>query len=100
MWSVLFTAKAEKEIKQQYKDGKITDDDREVISTWIKQVVEFGPDSLRLSGNFWHDHDLEANWKGFRSSAFSYKGRIIYKVEKKKITVKVVRVTSTHDYSL
>ena len=97
MWQVLFTAKAEHEIKEQVKLGLLTDEDREVISTWIKQVKEFGPDSL-AQGHFWHDHSLEDNWKGHRSSAFSYRGRIIYKIEDKKITVIVVRLTSSHDY--
>lgn len=98
MWKILFTAAAEKEIKNQYKSGALTDSDREVIATWIKQVSEFGPESLRDSGNFWHDHNLDGIWEGFRSSAFSYRGRIIYKIENNKIMIKVVKLTTTHDY--
>jgi mRNA-degrading endonuclease YafQ of YafQ-DinJ toxin-antitoxin module len=99
MWKILFTAIAEKEIKLQFKSGLLTEDDREIIATWIKQVKEFGPESLR-SSNFWYDHALDGKWDGFRSSAFSFSGRIIYKIENKQIIVKVVRVTSTHDYKI
>lgn len=99
MWKVLFTSDAERNIKSLLKSGHLSDSDREVIATWIKQVQEFGPDSLRTGSNFWHDHDLSAEWRGHRSSAYSFKGRIIYKVEEKKIIVIVVKVTATHDYS-
>lgn len=100
MWQILFTSKAEKEIRAQVKSGALNDQDREVIATWIKQVKEFGPDSLSKGTNFWHDHPLDGNWKGFRSSAFSYSGRIIYKIENKKITVSIVRLTTAHDYRI
>lgn len=100
MWKVLFTSDAEKQIKQLIKEGLIDDDDRRIITIWIKQVKKHGPDSLRAGKNIWYDHDLTGKWKGFRASAYSYSGRIIYKVEKGKILVKVVRVTPDHDYSL
>ena len=98
MWKILFTAKAERDIKDQYKKGLLTEEDREVIATWIKQVQEFGPESLRRGVNFWYDHDLVDDWNGYRSSAFSYRGRIIYKVEDKKITVVVAKITTEHNY--
>lgn len=99
MWKVLFIADAEKDIRSLLKSGHLSGSDREVIATWIKQVQEFGPDSLRTSSNFWHDHDLHNEWRGHRASAYSFKGRIIYRVEEKKIIVVVVKVTATHDYS-
>lgn len=99
MWKVLFSANAEKDIKDLLKGQKLSEDDREVIATWIKQVQEFGPESLQQGSNFWHDHELFDDWKGHRSSAFSFKGRLIYRIEKKKIVVLVVKVTATHDYS-
>lgn len=99
MWKVLFSAQAEKDIKKLVRSNVLSEADREVIATWIKQIQEFGPDSLREGVNFWYDHDLHDNWKGHRSSAYSFKGRLIYKVEERKITVLVVKVTATHDYS-
>lgn len=99
MGKVRFASSAEKNVVALLNNGELNDADREVIATWIKQVQEFGPDSLRTGSNFWHDHDLFDEWKGHRASAYSFKGRIVYKVEEKKITVGVVRVPSTHDYS-
>lgn len=99
MWKVFFSVMAEKNVRALVDSGGLAQADREVIATWIKQIQEFGPDSLRAGSNFWHDHDLFNDWKGFRASAFSIKGRIIYKVEEKRIMVVVVKVTTTHDYS-
>ena len=101
MWKVLFTKECEKEIRKAYKAGFLSDDDRRVLSIWIKQVKKHGPDSLRELGHEmnWNDHDLDRKWLGFRASNFSYSGRIIYKVENKKVSVKVVRLTHDHDYS-
>ena len=99
MWKVLFSTQAEKEVKALIKKGKLTPEDQEVIATWIKQIKEFGPDSLTVGSNFWYDHELFDNWKGHRSSAFSFKGRLIYKIKNKQIIVLVVKVTTDHDYS-
>lgn len=99
MWKVLFSAQAEKDIQKLLKENTLSDPDREVIATWIKQVQEFGPESLQKGVNFWYDHELYDRWKGHRSSAYSFKGRLIYRVEKQKIIVLVVRVIATHDYS-
>lgn len=101
MWKVLFTEQCEKDIKRLVKEGLITEDDRRVISVWIKQVKRHGPDSLREAGkqSIWNDHELNRKWSGFRASNFSYSGRIIYKVENMKITITVVRLTHNHDYS-
>jgi mRNA-degrading endonuclease YafQ of YafQ-DinJ toxin-antitoxin module len=99
MWKVLFSAKAEKDIQKLAKEKQLSESDKEVIATWIKQVQEFGPESLQQGTNFWYDHELYDEWKGHRSSAYSFKGRLIYRVEEKKIVVLVVKVTATHDYS-
>ena len=99
MWKVLFSAQAEKDIKKLQKEKTLGDSDKEIIATWIKQVQEFGPDSLKKGVNFWYDHELHDKWEGHRSSAYSFKGRLLYKIEKQKIIVLVVKVTATHDYS-
>ena len=100
MWKVLFSEKCEIEIKEQFKQGVLSEDDRRIISTWIKQVKKHGPDSLRISSSksCWHDHDLDRKWSGHRASSYSYSGRIIYKVENKIVTVTVVRLSHDHDY--
>jgi len=97
MWKVLFTAKAERDIRQMVKQGFLTDNDRRIITTWIRQVKKHGPDSLK-NESIWYDHSLKGKFQGYRASAFSYSGRIIYKVEAKKITVIVIKVTPDHRY--
>ena len=82
-----------------FDNGSLSLSDCEVIATWIKQIQEFGPDSLRTRSNFWYDHDLFDEWIGHQASAYSFEGRIIYKVENKKILVVVVKITASHDYS-
>lgn len=99
MWKVLFASSAEKDIRLLLENGALSDSDREVIGIWIKQVQEFGPDSLHTGSNFWHDHELYDEWAGHRASAYSFKGRIIYRIVEKKIVVVVVKFTATHDYS-
>ena len=101
MWKVLFSEKCEAEIKKLIKDGRLSEDDRRVISIWIKQVKKHGPDSLRLGHSTlnWNDHDLDRQWSGYRASNYSYSGRIIYKVENMKVTVQVVRLSPDHDYT-
>jgi len=99
MWKVLFSAQAEKDIQKLVKEKQLSESDREVIATWIKQIQEFGPESLQQGSNFWYDHELFDELKGHRSSAYSFKGRLIYRIEKKKIVVLVVKITATQNYS-
>ena len=58
-----------------------------------------GPAGLRAIKGF-HDEALSGQWKGFRSSAYSYSGRIIYQVLETKIIVKVVQITPDHNYKI
>jgi mRNA-degrading endonuclease YafQ of YafQ-DinJ toxin-antitoxin module len=86
----------------------------------VRQVEGFGPVSLRKTWNlkeatkgideavlyrqesdvnFWNDHGLLDEWTGHRSSSFSRKGRIIYKIEDEQIKiVRVVKITGTHSF--
>ncbi len=66
MWKVLFTTSCEKQIKTHLKDGLIDEDDKKIISIWIKQVKKHGPDSLRNGKNIWYDHDLVGKGKVVR----------------------------------
>ena len=98
MWQVEFeSSKIEAETKKLLRSKKITDEDRLVISTWIRQISEEGPESIQTE-NRWDDHALTDKWKGYRSSCFSYSGRIIYKIEDKIIKILIARVTPDHDY--
>ena len=64
---------------------------------WVDEMEEYGPQYIAKSSN-WYDHELQREWAGFRSSAFSRSGRIIYRVFENKIIVEVHRVTEEHNY--
>ena len=63
---------------------------------WKDIVVISGPEGLRLIKGF-HDEALKGQWKGYRSSGLGKQYRLIYKIEDKKLYVKVIDITP-HDY--
>lgn len=96
-WEVEITDAALVELESQFKTGALTKEDAAVIKAWQAEVEAHGPDQLRMN-RLWDDHDLDGEWRGFRSSCFSAAGRIIYQVLKDRIVVEVVRITGSHDY--
>ncbi len=98
MWLVEFESeKVVKEVEALARSRKLTAEDQAIIHAWIRQVTYHGPDSVR--GDFkWADHSLRHDWVGYRSSAFSNTGRIIYRVAGKKVLVQIARITHDHDY--
>jgi mRNA-degrading endonuclease YafQ of YafQ-DinJ toxin-antitoxin module len=98
MWSVEFENSAvEKEVAALIKSKKLTTEDQAIIHAWIQQISANGPESIR--GDFkWADHALHGDWTGYRSSAFSNRGRIIYRIVNKKVVIKIARITDKHDY--
>lgn len=98
MWLVEFESSAvEKEVISLIKAKKLSAEDQVIIHSWIQQVSAHGPESIR--GDFkWADHDLVGEWVGYRSSAFSNRGRIIYRIVDKKVVIKIARITDDHDY--
>ena len=98
MWKVEFESpKSQKEVENLLKSKKLSNEDRIVISTWIRQISEEGPESIQKERR-WDDHELFDNWAGYRSSCFSYSGRIIYKIENDIVKILISRITSEHDY--
>ncbi|TFH13700.1 MAG: type II toxin-antitoxin system mRNA interferase toxin, RelE/StbE family [Lentisphaerales bacterium] len=63
---------------------------------WKDIVVISGPEGLRFIKGF-HDESLKGEWRGFRSSRLGIQYRVVYKVEDKKLYVKVIDITP-HDY--
>lgn len=96
-WTVDMTAQAKSEIKDILKKGYLNNSDIKVLLRWVDEMEEFGPGHIAKSSE-WHDHQLEKEWAGFRSSAFSNAGRVIYKILENKIIVEVHRVTTDHNY--
>ncbi len=119
-WTVKEESSVGESLKKAFSQGEVTLADIEVMRVWVRQVEEYGPESLRKTWNlkeatkaldeailnrkpseinFWNDHDLVNEWKGHRSSSFSRMGRIIYKIDDGIIKiVKVVKITATHSY--
>jgi mRNA-degrading endonuclease YafQ of YafQ-DinJ toxin-antitoxin module len=98
MWKVEFeNPKAETEAEEMVQKGILSTEDRRVIASWVRQVALQGPESIQKDKK-WADHALEDEWKGYRSSAFSNRGRIIYRIEKDIIKVLIERITVKHDY--
>lgn len=98
MWHVEFeSAKVEREILKLIRTGILSDDDRRVITAWIRQISFEGPESVR-GDKRWADHELHNEWLGHRSSCYSNRGRIIYRVEAQIIKILIVRITSDHNY--
>ena len=63
---------------------------------WKDIVSISGPEGLRLIKGF-HDEALGGEWRGRRASRLGLQYRLIYRIEKKKLYVQVIRITS-HDY--
>jgi mRNA-degrading endonuclease YafQ of YafQ-DinJ toxin-antitoxin module len=95
-WKVKMEEKAEAELTQLLKDKIITTADIKVLLRWVSEMEEFGPEHVAKSRE-WHDHKLEREWQGYRSSAFSCSGRVIYKIIDDLIIVQVTRVTADHN---
>lgn len=63
---------------------------------WQRLVEHSGPVGLRNIKGY-HDEALKGEWKGYRSSRFGIKWRIIYKVVKGECLVYVIDV-NPHKY--
>ena len=96
-WEVVMEEKAEAEFTKLLKHKIITMADIKALLRWVSEMEEFGPEYVAESRD-WHDHELDREWKGYRSSAFSHSGRVIYKIIDDQIIVRVARVTSNHNY--
>ncbi len=78
------------------KLGKLPAEILKRYEKWKDIVGISGPEGLMLIKGF-HDESLKGQWKGFRSSRLGGQHRLIYKIENKKLYVKVLEITP-HDY--
>jgi mRNA-degrading endonuclease YafQ of YafQ-DinJ toxin-antitoxin module len=97
MWKIEYSSQVAAELKIDFAKGLLTKEDITVIKAWALEIQEYGPEYIQKS-RLWDDHALEKEWIGHRSSCFSLKGRIIYRVESDKILIMVVKITGSHDY--
>lgn len=63
---------------------------------WKDIVAISGPEGLKLIKGF-YDESLKGKWQGYRSSRLGIQYRLIYKIENKKLYVKVIDINA-HDY--
>ncbi len=96
-WKVKMEDKAEAELTQLLKNKVVTSADIKVLLRWVSDMEEHGPEYVAGSSE-WHDHALEREWTGHRSSAFSSSGRVIYKILDDLIVVEVAKITTDHNY--
>jgi addiction module RelE/StbE family toxin len=78
---------------------KITKIPRDILMRYEKwkDIVEIsGPAGLRIIKGF-HDESLRGKWQGYRSSRLNRQYRLIYRIEDKKLYVRVIDITA-HDY--
>jgi proteic killer suppression protein len=78
------------------KIGRIPVEVLKRYEKWKDIATLSGPKGLRLVKGF-HDESLKGKWRGFRSSRLGKQYRLIYKIEDKKLYVKVIDITP-HDY--
>ncbi len=63
---------------------------------WKDIVRISGPQGLRLIKGL-RDESLSGKWRGCRSSRLNLQYRVIYRIDRDKVFVQVIRVTA-HDY--
>lgn len=96
-WFVDMTDEAKAQLELDIRRRLITSESAAVLKEWITEVETAGLEYAQANPT-WRDHALTGKWRGYRSVTFSYRGRVIYKVEDGKLIVMVVRVTTTHNY--
>lgn len=115
---ITYTDKAIKKIQQLRKNKKYQEDMRH-FDFWLLIVENFGVDFLMkfrnrdelrdtleienrqrfYSDNYFHDHALDGDKRGLRSTSLGYAWRVIYRVTKSKTEiVEIQNITEKHNY--
>lgn len=68
-----------KDVHKLLVEGELSQDDVKIIKRWIEVIEKEGFNAIKNT-IFWYEHALDGDLKGYRASAFSNRGRIIYKV--------------------
>jgi addiction module RelE/StbE family toxin len=90
MWTVLESGSARKELDRAPQEIQ------EKFEAWRSIVEASGSEGLREVKGL-HDEALSGKWAGHRSSRLNLRYRVIYRVERERQTIYVMRVTA-HDY--
>jgi len=91
----------QKQLDKDIKNGLFKSEVRELIAFWIIEIGEVGFEEY-IKSNFAKalcDHELKDSRQGERSIHLNETGgRLIYKCVKSKIIIKVIKITTDHDY--
>lgn len=84
------------------KNGFFNPEVRDLIEYWITEIEDLGYNEYKKSELFkmLNDHSLKNERHGQHSITLDQTGgRLIYSIIKNAIVIKVIKITSDHDYS-
>lgn len=99
---VVVNKSIEAKFNKDLKKGLFKSEVRDLIEYWITEIEELGYEEYIKSELYTmlNDHELVNNRQGQRSVTLDQTGnRLIYSIIKNAIVIKVLKITSDHDYS-
>lgn len=99
---VVINKNVKKKFNKDLKQGLFNAEVRDLIEYWITEIEDLGYEEYVKSELFkmLNDHKLKNDRQNQRSiSLDQIGGRLIYSVIKNAIIIKVIKITSDHDYS-
>lgn len=99
---VIINISIENKFNKDVRNGLFSPEVKDLIEYWITEIEDLGYSEYKKSELFkmLNDHNLKNDRQEQNSITLDQTGgRLIYKVVKKTIVVKVIRITSDHDYS-
>ncbi len=99
---VLISKNIESKFYKDMKNGLFNSEVRDLIEYWITEIEDLGYADYTKSELFkmLNDHSLKNERDGQHSITLNQTGgRLIYSVIKNAIVIKVIKITSDHDYS-
>lgn len=99
---VVINKSIETKFNKDLKKGLFKPEVRDLIEYWITEIEALGYEEYIKSELYTmlNDHELVHNRQGQRTVTLDQTGgRLIYSIIKNAIVIKVVKITSDHDYS-
>lgn len=99
---VVINKSIETKFNKDLKQGLFNAEVRDLIEYWVTEIEDLGYEEYAKSELFrmLNDHKLKNDRQGLRSITLDQTGgRLIYSIIKNAIIIKVVKITSNHDYS-
>ncbi len=99
---VVINKSIETKFNKDLKQGLFNVEVRDLIEYWITEIEELGYEEYLKSelSRMLNDHDLKKDRQGQRSITLDQNGgRLIYSFFKNAIVIKVIKITSDHDYT-